>query len=571
MSPRRELPLKDIEEFVLELKLLSRDELSLAQRTALKAVYGLMLDQEELDIYRRATELLEYAGQEQSEATFICGRRSGKTTRIGALIALYEAYRYHNVPAGEHAYVVLIAPFKKQAKEAFRAIKRYINNSPILKKSVVKFRKDEIELDNGVIIACWTCSAVNVRGSSVICAICDETAFWQHEDTSANPEEEVMEGLRPGLAALTNTKLIRISTPFRKEGILWKEFQTRREVDHLVWRLSTAEMNPTAVPAAFLEKERQRNEEKYLREYMAEFTDPISSFIGSDTLNDCIQKGCTELPPHKNATYVAAIDPAFKRDDWALVIAERTADGTIVIDLVRTWTGKPNEPLGFESVCQEIARILKLYDINSSIGDQHCAPVIEQQFLELEIIHVESTITASKKMAIFANLKHLLISKKIQLLDDPKLLSQFRNLREHKARNGRVEIRSGHGAKDDLVFAAALAAYHLTDEFVDPRSLLQRAPQLADQGVNSYQFNGDPCYCPYQNACANSTRCVDRGACQGYVHQELTAPQPASPRVKVDNFNCQNGPKRSRTCGTITAVGAPETDNLTRITMLKRR
>lgn len=552
---------------MLELKLLSDEGLSPAQRTALKTVYGLELKEEEFEIYRRATELQEYARREQSEATFICGRRSGKTTRIGALIALYEAYRYHNVPAGEHAYVVLIAPLKKQAKEAFRAIKRYINNSPTLKRTVVKIRKDEIELDNGVIIACWTCSAINVRGSSIICAICDEIAFWQHEDTGANPEEEVMEALRPAMATLVNTKIIKISTPYRKEGLLWNEFQKRHELDHPIFQLSTAGMNPSGVSSAFLERERQRNEEKYLREYEVIFTDQIATFIGSNTLDDCIQKGCTELPPHNDATYLAAIDPAFKRDDFALVIAERMRDGTITIVCAKTWTGTPNEPLPFQSVCREIARILKMYGINSLFGDQHCAVAIAQEFLKLGITYREFNISPSPKMDIFTNLKHLLIGRKIHLLDDPNLLKQFRSLREHKAKNGRIEIRSGHGAKDDLVFATALAAYHLSKDDLNPQWLDIYGPS---PGITERMPSRDPGTCPYQAICDNFPLCLDCGFCKGLVKNGLMFPESPSARVKVDTFGGQNTFGQPRTVASITPVADQKSNNLTRITMLKR-
>lgn len=521
-----------------------------------------------MKIYQRATRRQKYVPQEQSEATFICGRRSGKTIFLGALIALYVAFVYHGVPSGEHAYVVLIAPFRKQAQEAFRAVKKYIRNSPILRQCVARIGKDEIVLRNGVIIACWTCSAVNVRGASVICAICDEIAFWPHGETSANPEEEVMEALRPAMATLTGTKLIKISTPFRKEGILWNEFQRRHELDHLVWQLSTAEMNPTGVSAAFLEKERQRNEEKYLREYEAQFTDHIAGWIGSNTLETCIRRGCTELPPHRDATYVAAIDPALKRDDWALVIAERTSDGTIIVARTMAWTGTAKEPLVFESVCEEIARILKSYDINVLFGDQHCAVVIQQTFLKLGITFREFNVSARTKMDVFSNLKHLLIGKKIQLPDDPKLLSQFRSLREHKMANGNVEIRSGHGAKDDLVFAAALAAYYLTDDAVDPRWLDLLAPQLAEAEPVRWRF--DPDTCRLHADCANSPRCLDRGVCQYYVSQGLTSPQPPSTSAKVDNFCGQNAFGQQRVCATIAPISAQERDTSARVTMLKR-
>ena len=71
---------------------------------------------------------------------------------------------------------------------------------------------------------------------------------------------------------------------------------------------------------------------------MAEFTDSIVGWIGFETLEQCVIKSCTERPPVTDAIYAAAIDPAFKGDDFAFSIAHRLADGTIVLDYTATWT-----------------------------------------------------------------------------------------------------------------------------------------------------------------------------------------------------------------------------------------
>jgi hypothetical protein len=113
----------DIIQFTSRLGLLTDNHFSMAQQTCLKAIYGMLLKDDELALYLRATGRSFYDKKEQGEATLICGRRAGKTSRVGALIALYEAFRSHNVPDGEHAYVVFIAPVKRQAKIAFNFVK----------------------------------------------------------------------------------------------------------------------------------------------------------------------------------------------------------------------------------------------------------------------------------------------------------------------------------------------------------------------------------------------------------------------------------------------------------------
>jgi hypothetical protein len=192
-----ELTHLNIIDFIYRLNLLRGECLSKAQEVILKATYGLPLVEEEIEIYCRATGRDTYVPSECSEMTLIAGRQSGKTSIVAALTALYEANRLHGLRTGQRAYVLLIAPVTYQAEIAFDYIKRYILDSSVLSAKIFKISNNEIEFRNGIIIACRPCSYRSIRGVPVICAICDEMAFWQHEQTAANPEQEVIDAIRP--------------------------------------------------------------------------------------------------------------------------------------------------------------------------------------------------------------------------------------------------------------------------------------------------------------------------------------------------------------------------------------
>lgn len=518
----------NIVDFITELNLLEGSQLSLAQRTILKATYGLELNSAELDIYRLATGREIYEPREHKEATVIVGRQGGKTSRIGAIIAAYEACRDHGLKRGERAYVLLIAPVTKQAQIALGSIRNFFLTSPPLKNKVVKFRMNEIDLDNGITIACYPCSQITIRGLRVVAAVLDELGFWRDEVTAANPAEDVLNALRPAMATFTNHKLIKISTPYRKEGVLWRDYKERAERDYLVWQLSSAEMNPS-ISSDFLENERRRDEESFRREFLAQFTDHIEGWIGFETLEQCVIKSCTERPPVTDAIYAAAVDPAFKGDDFALAIAHRLPDGTIILDHTATWTGTRKAPLGFEWVCGEIARTLKRYGLNNVTGDQHCAAIIQQEFLKLGIRYQEVTFAAATRLDLFGNLKHLLIQRKIQILDKPELLRQLRSLEEHKSIRGNIEVRSAYDVKDDLAVAAALVAFQLSGIDVDPMPAFQLGRVWRpwdDVRMRLYEHNpwapesrdsldGDPNTCCLQVICENCPDCMDAGHCLG--------------------------------------------------------
>src|ERR1700682_975961 len=95
----------NIIEFITHPELLNGQSLSVAQRAVLKSIYGLACNSERLKIYQRATGRSEIVLAEQNEATLIAARRSGKTSKIGATIALYEAFRDHHLTRGDYGYV----------------------------------------------------------------------------------------------------------------------------------------------------------------------------------------------------------------------------------------------------------------------------------------------------------------------------------------------------------------------------------------------------------------------------------------------------------------------------------
>ena len=224
---------------------------------------------------------------------------------------------------------------------------------------------------------------------------------------------------------------------------------------------AVARNEPDSSRPSFLEQERKRDEEKFRREFLAEFTDQIAAWVVPDVLEPCIVRGRTELPRVENAAYVVAVDPAFKHNDFALAVLHKTADGPVVVDRVARWAGTKKAPLGFEWVCEEIARIVNEYGIREVLGDQYCAAIIKQYFDKLGIHYHEYTFGAHTRADLFGNLRHLLVQRKIELLDEPVLLRQLRALEERHTPNGNIDIRPSYSQKDDVAVAVALGAFEL--------------------------------------------------------------------------------------------------------------
>jgi hypothetical protein len=498
----------NIIEFITRLKLVELGGPTLGHRTFLKSIYGLELDDDELDFYCRGTGRKTYDPREQREVTAIIGRRGGKT-RLAAQIAVYEATRTHNVPPGERAFILVIAPVLRQAQIAFDYVSKYMNGAPELSQLVGRERKSEIELRNGITIACLPCSKVTVRGYSVVCAICDELGFWVHEETAANPEREVIAALRPAMSTLTHTKLIKISTPHRKEGILWEDFQNRESLDYPVWQVSSKEMNPT-IPEDFLKEAERENKEDFRREYLAEFTDSLVGWITWEMLEPCVVRGCREFPRVSNGTYVAAVDPAFRDSDFGFAVLHRSDYGNITVPFAARWTGTHNSPVNLESISVQINDVLQRFGINSLVGDQYSFPILQEHFEKLGIFYREFPFGSHTRASIYGNLRQLMTQQKLSLVDHPDLIHQLISLEQIRAANGNTDIRPPRSLKDDMAIAVAVAAFELSR--VPQRS---SGPIFGGPKYTPAPWRSNMWYDEYvMRTCHKYPGCFEKGPCE---------------------------------------------------------
>lgn len=444
------------------------DTLAPAQEAALRAMYGLPLEGEQRELAEQCAGLSWAEGEEYREAAFICGRRSGKSDKLASNVAIYEAFfRDHNLSAGETGIVLLLAQNMRQAKVVKGYIEGKINRSPVLRRHIVASRAQELELDNGITIAIHPSSFRSVRGLSVVCCICDEIAFWWTEDSYANPDVEVIRAVRPALATFPHGKLLMVSSPYTMTGVLWDAWQGREKDNQtLVWHAPTRLMNPT-VPDKFLKREQERDPENYRREYEAEFTEAVSSFLPIEMIEQCVVEGRAELPPDKDEHhYVAAVDAAFKGDTFTLCIAHSDKErGKIVIDLLAGWLGSKEHPLRLSEVVPQIKEMCSRYNVHYLKGDQFGAEPLRDAFEREQITFEEYTFTNQSKADLYATLRTRIMDGAIELLDHPTSVRELRGLEVENLPGGSMRVRHARHARahDDYADAIALAVFEAKD------------------------------------------------------------------------------------------------------------
>jgi hypothetical protein len=465
--------------------------LSLGQRTFLKALDGLEMTPEELDLYHAVSGRASYAsGRFHREGVLIAGRRFGKSLHVAVPIACYAAVfqKYENLRPEERPTIVCLGPTKDQSEIVHRGIVGVLKNSPFRALLPLMPRREKLALKNGTDIVVMKNDLRSVRGFAIPLCIAEEAAFWRSEDDpTVNPAEEILASVRPALLQFPRGRLLLISSPWSKSGPIHTAWAQRAErEDPLVMRMTSQQGNPTLNPE-LLAAERARDPERYEREINAEFLDAASALLPSDALEACIAKGRWEMPPKPGVSYVAGLDVAFRSDWFGFALAH--ADGErVAVDLVRSWKPKPGKAIQFAPVMEEIINVCKHYGCRDAFSDQVANEVIKQR-LATEAINLEQVSTLGRRASgIYSTLRAKVLAGQIDLPDNPELIGQLRRLEIVRTSGGgeRCEASSGH---DDVAIAAALAIHQCVAQPMHEPWVVALSPREIDRDYGWTRIN----------------------------------------------------------------------------------
>jgi hypothetical protein len=310
-----------------------------AWRAFLTAAFGLPMDVASRELFRACTGRSAIPTGPISEAALVVGRRGGKS-RVLALIAVYLACFRDYAPflaPGEVATIAVLAANRPQARSIFRYISGLLKAVLLFKPMVLDENQESIALSNRVVIEVATASFRTSRGYSFAAVLADEVAFWRSDESSANPDIEIMRALRPGMASIPGSILMLASSPYAKRGELYAAFRRHFGKDDarvLVWKADTATMNPKIDPAIIAEAY-DSDPEAARAEYGAEFRDDLADYITREAVDAVVCWGRSELPPEPGVTYAAFCDPSGSVNDAMTLAVAHLRDGAIcVLDAV---------------------------------------------------------------------------------------------------------------------------------------------------------------------------------------------------------------------------------------------
>ena len=335
----------------------------------LKALFGLPMDDKDLALYQRCTGRKKPPKKGFKEFWGICGRRGGKSfiaAVVAVFLALFFKYEKHLSP-GERGTIQIIAADRSQAQVILSYIKGILQNNPVFAQYMVNDFKESIDLSNSISIEVMSCSYRSIRGRTVVACICDEIAFWMHE--GEKPDREILAAIRPSMATIPNSKLIVISSPYSRSGVLyehWEQYYGKEDPNILIWRAPTRVMNPT-IPQELIDAEMKKDKSSAASEWYVVFRLDLQNFLDEDLVKACaVLPG--DLAPQKYQVYSAFCDPSGGRADaFSLAIGSYHYDSEkYVVDLLKAWPA----PFNPSEVVAEAAAILKRYGCRRVVGDR---------------------------------------------------------------------------------------------------------------------------------------------------------------------------------------------------------
>ena len=188
-------------------------------RVLLVSMMGEALSSEERKLFTELTGRPQEPLQRVEEFVGVIGRRGGKSRAAATLACYLAALCQHRLVPGERGLVLCIAPDQRQAAITLDYASAAFESSPLLKQLIVSRSSDALSLSNGVDIEVRSASFRRLRGPTYVAVIADEACFW-HSDESANPDTEILNAVRPGLAT-TSGLLAIISSPYARRGEVW--------------------------------------------------------------------------------------------------------------------------------------------------------------------------------------------------------------------------------------------------------------------------------------------------------------------------------------------------------------
>jgi len=461
----------DIVTFIKDKKWLDLP-LSLYQETLLRTAYGLpLLSPEQHRIYHECTGRSgAYTPRNYNQVTVVAGARSGKGAMVAAPVACYEAAfggHHLKLSPGERGTIPVVAQDARAARIVFDFIKTYLQRTPACAALIDDIRSTEIDLKNKMTISIFPCTVKSLRGYAIPSGVMDELGYWR-QDGAVDSDTEIETSILRGMPRYQG-KLVKISTPYMRSGVLYNDFKLGYGAEHpslLVWKASTSNMNPTMTEEMLASLKQRMDPSRFAREFLAEFVEDLETFLPQHLIDAAIMTGQTMLAPQPDRfVYSGGIDASGAGEDafTASIVHDEIVDGDthIVQDFLQGWRKSRGGTINLEGIVAEIAGTMHTHNIAAVYADHYAADWVVQSFAR----HGITIIHAPEKSVAYLELYPLLAQGRLDLLDHPIQARELALLERRQKPGGKISIShpsAGGHKHDDHANALALAVLMAT-------------------------------------------------------------------------------------------------------------
>jgi len=399
----------------------------------------------------------------------VLGARSGKSL-AGAARCLHAALTQpiDRLGPGEHGSVLVVAPDQRLARMAIRYVQGLVKRAAALRRLVVNETADQVTLRRGakqVTIEALPASrgGATARGRSLLAALMDEAAFFRGADYEIN-DVEIFRAIVPRL--LPTAQLIMTSTPWAASGLLhdtWKANHNRPSTALAAHASTEIMRGDDPHVAAMVQRERQRDEMNYRREFLAEFLDHGAGLLfDPDAIDACVVAGrAVPLDPDPQRRAWAAIDLGLAADASALAIVRDAGASRIEVVELAEWRPKRGQPLvPGELLRGRILPRLIAHKVRSVTSDAHYIETVREHLGAQVPVRVAGHTSQSKR-ELFGAAQQMIHGGSVILPDHPHLVRELKSLAVRPVAGGgwKIEVPRTAGSHSDTAVAACAAIW----------------------------------------------------------------------------------------------------------------
>jgi len=384
-------------------------------------------------------------------------RQAGKTTTIAVRAIWYAATHPRTLS-------LIVAPSLRQSMIMMDRVQSFLYAmKPVDRRAIVsKMQRTVIWFRNGSQMVALPCSPNLFRGYAAHQVLADEAGFFRDD-------EIVFYNVLYPMLATTEGTLIASSTPWATKSVfhqMCKDPKLERTWSrhHVTWRDVVA---AGLMTQAFVDEMREVSPpERFIREFEAEFSEDVDSYLPQELIASCIWTDAWhDLTPREiyypfesqpKGRFCVGIDLGQIQDHSVLSVVEKWNQKIGLVHCHRFPLKTPYAAvIGYtKAICDRWRNVQKVY-VDAT---RESYVVKDMQAAGIPQV-IPITFSLSSKQEIAKYLKETMQLKIFALPYDPDVIAELNIEKFEIMKDGNIKFHHDEGTHDDRFWSIALAVY----------------------------------------------------------------------------------------------------------------